>query len=635
MHNLNDILKKYWGYDTFRPLQEDIIRSVLDGNDTLALMPTGGGKSICYQVPAMAMEGICIVISPLIALMNDQIEQLKKLGIPAVAINSGMKRKESDRAFDLCIAGNYKMLYISPERLLSDECQMRIDQMNVSMIAVDEAHCISQWGYDFRPAYLQINELRKLKPNAKILALTATATKDVRVDIMEQLDMKDGKLFVKSFHRENLCYHVLLEEDKMGRILQMANKNGCSTIIYARNRRKTKEISTTLQKNGISSSYYHAGLSHEERESTQKEWINGETQIIAATNAFGMGIDKSDVGLVIHFDLPENIESYYQEAGRAGRDGKIAHAVLLYNENDVLRLKEKEDLNYPDFNTVKIVYQQLANFLQIPHGSGEDVSYDFSIGEFCSQYKQSPLLVYSVLRLLRDENYVHFSDAISSPSKLWITSSKGTLHDLQVQNQDLDSLLKTLLRSYEGLFDDYIRIDEKLIARRSRSTEDKVVKSLTYMDKLKVLNYVPAASRSVLTFTRPRARKEELLLDHKLIRQLKNNFRKKADAMINYIKTNDVCRSRMLVHYFGEELAIDCGICDHCRRQKNRGSSSEFEQIASLVMQVLDGKSLSINETVDKISIADTDRRIEVIRQMLDDDELALSEDQKLTLKVK
>ncbi|NNF01899.1 MAG: RecQ family ATP-dependent DNA helicase [Bacteroidia bacterium] len=633
MQDIHQILEKYWGFDSFRSLQEDIIHSVLSGKDTLALLPTGGGKSLCYQVPAIAMEGICIVVSPLIALMNDQVEMLNKIGVSAIAIHSGMTPKESDIAFDKCIEGKYKLVYVSPERLLTDVGKMRIEQMKVSMIAVDEAHCISQWGYDFRPAYLSIRSLRELKPEVPVLALTATATADVREDIIKQLDLKDASVFVKSFLRENLCYHVLYDEDKMGRILQMVTKKKCSTIIYARNRRRTKEISAFLNKNGFQAGFYHGGLDHDERTLAQSDWISGKKQVMVATNAFGMGIDKADCGLVIHYESPENLESYYQEAGRAGRDGKMAHAVLLYTQHDKKKLRERSAINYPEFEQVKSVYQQIANYLQIPHNSGEGVSYDFSLGKFCQQYKVKPMLAYSVLKLLKGENYINYSDAIDEPSKLFISASKENLYEYQVSFPDQDKLLKTILRSYEGLFDDLIRIDEKLVGKRARMKTDDVIACLKHLDQLNLATYVPARSESKLTLNRPRARKEDLLLDHQLLRKLRKNFESKIESMIDYAEAKDICRSKILLLYFNERLEIDCAVCDVCRKRKSKLNDQLANDISTLVFKVLKDGTLTVKEAVDRIDIADEEQRVRVIRQMIEDEEIVLNDEQKIHLK--
>lgn len=422
--NIHNILAKYWGYHSFRPLQEEIITSVLQGNDTLALLPTGGGKSVCFQVPALVQEGVCIVISPLIALMKDQVDNLQKKGISAIAITSAMHKREIDIAFDNCVYGNIKFLYLSPERLITPIAQARIQKMKVSLIAVDEAHCISQWGYDFRPSYLEIAKLRELQPKVPVLALTATATPEVVKDIQEKLRFKKANVLQKSFERKNLAYVVIGEEDKLSRLLKVVNNVGGTGVVYVRNRKKTQEVAAFLQKNKIPADFYHAGLTPGERSQKQDSWIKNKTRVIVATNAFGMGIDKPDVRFVVHLDLPDSLEAYFQEAGRAGRDEGKAYAVMLYNEADINDLKSNVEMSFPSVEEIRQTYQALANYYQLAVGSGEGAAFDFDISELCRNYKLEPVTVFNSIRFLEKEGYISATEAVYQPSRINFTLNK-------------------------------------------------------------------------------------------------------------------------------------------------------------------------------------------------------------------
>ncbi|MCK4921896.1 MAG: ATP-dependent DNA helicase RecQ, partial [Bacteroidales bacterium] len=491
MNDFKQILTKHWGYSDFRPLQEDIIRSVFEGRDTLGLLPTGGGKSITFQVPALAKEGICIVVTPLIALMRDQVSNLQKKEIKAIAVNSSMSKDEIDIALDNCIFGDFKFLYLSPERLASDLFKVRLEKMNVNLIAVDESHCISQWGYDFRPSYLNIAEIRDLLPEVPVLALTATATPKVVEDIMDRLKFRERNLFQKSFERTNLTYRVDNVEDKNRRLLNYCSDHKGTAIVYVRNRKKTKEISDFLKLNNISSDYYHAGINHESRSSKQENWQNGKIRVIVATNAFGMGIDKSDVRLVIHMDLPDSIEAYFQEAGRAGRDEKSALAVLIVNKADKRLAEQRISNTFPEIQLIKDIYQALGNYFQLAIGSGKGQSFDFILHDFLHKYKFSALVAHNSIKILQREGYIDISDEFNNPSRIHFKILRDDLYKFQVSNAKYDGFIKLILRSYTGLFSSYVAVDENLLAKRSGLSRDDVYKYLVRLSSSQIIDYIP------------------------------------------------------------------------------------------------------------------------------------------------
>ncbi len=631
--DIYEILKKYWGYPGFRSLQEDIILSVLAGNDTLALMPTGGGKSITFQVPALAKEGICLVITPLISLMKDQVENLRKRNINAIAIHSGMTSNEIDIALTNCIYGDCKFLYLSPERLSTDIFKARVQKMKINLIAVDEAHCISQWGYDFRPSYLKISEFRELLPSAPVLALTATATPQVAEDIMNKLQFKQPKIFNKSFERKNLSYVVRQTEDKLKYVQKIINNVQGSGIIYVRNRRKTKEIALILRKLGFSANYYHAGLSDQERAARQDEWKGDFTRIIVATNAFGMGIDKPDVRFVIHIEPPDSIESYFQEAGRAGRDGQKAFAILLCDLNDKSKLIRSVDLSYPEIQIVKNVYQSLGNFLQIPFGGGKNLSFDFDLGSFCSAFSLSIVNAYNCLKILQREGYIEFSEDVNNPSKVHFIVGRDDLYKFQVANAAFDGFIKLLLRSYTGLFTDYVIIDEQILARRAKVSPDTVYQFLSKLSSMKLITYIPRKNTPLITYTEER-------LDEKTIYISPENYRKRRDAystrvneVTRYAFADDRCRSRVLIEYFGQKNATNCGVCDVCLKKTDSGLSFyEYEEIKNLVTLKLAEYSLPIQTLVADINFKE-DRVIKAIRWMLDTNYLCYMDDHSIMLK--
>ncbi|MBK9673140.1 MAG: ATP-dependent DNA helicase RecQ [Bacteroidetes bacterium] len=467
MQSIHQLLKHYWGHSTFRPLQENIIQSILDGTDTLALLPTGGGKSICFQVPALAMDGVCVVISPLIALMKDQVDNLTKRGIKACAVYSGMKKQEIDVLLDNCVYGKIKFLYLSPERLSSELVKVRLSKMKISFLAIDEAHCISQWGYDFRPAYLRIAELRELLPQQKILALTATATPEVVKDIQQQLNFKNSKVFIASFERKNLAYIVLQEEDKWNRLLKIVTSLKGAGIIYARNRKRTQEIALFLQRNSITADYYHAGLSPQVRDTKQNNWMLNNCRIMVCTNAFGMGIDKPDVRFVVHLELPDSLEAYFQEAGRAGRDGNKSYGIVLFQSVDSNESMHRLKQGFPTVSEIKSVYQALCNYYKLAIGSGLEITFDFDSADFCNTFNLKANHVFNCLKFLEKEEYLSLSDSSKTNAKLKILLNKQALFDFQVANKDLDILIKTILRSYSGAFDEFILISETELAKRT------------------------------------------------------------------------------------------------------------------------------------------------------------------------
>ncbi len=634
MEDIYDVLKKYWGYDAFRPMQEDIIRSILDGKDTLALLPTGGGKSICFQVPAMAMPGVCIVISPLIALMKDQVENLQKKGIKAEAIVSGMRANEIDKILDNCVYGNIRFLYVSPERLENEMMQARIQKMKINFIAVDEAHCISQWGYDFRPPYLKIAEIRKLLPKAPIMALTATATKEVSADIQLKLQFKKENVFRKSFERENLSYSVLYEENKLQRLKSMLNRIPGTAVVYVRNRKKTKEISDYLKRNQISADFYHAGLEMKDRSKKQENWILGKTRVIVATNAFGMGIDKPDVRLVVHMDLPDNLEAYYQEAGRAGRDEKRAHAVLLYDKLNITEIQERIETNFPALSDIKKVYTALGNYFQIGTGIGEGIGFDFDLGHFSEVYKLPILQVLSSIKLLEMEGYLIRTEALINPSKIKISIGSSDIYQFQMQNEKYGELIKTILRSYEGLFEDFVKINEIEIARRLKITVDETKASLTYLDTCGVLMYLPQKEKPQLIFPNGRVKTENISLSKETLSIRKKKFADRIQSIISYITLEKHCRSRILLEYFDEKTTKNCGQCDYCRKNKeNQSLDEEMNQIKKRIENLLKEKPKSIERLLEDLKDVGETKSVLMIRWMMDHEILVQTSENELRLK--
>lgn len=633
MDNIHQILKQYWGYSDFRPLQEDIIQSVLAGNDTLALLPTGGGKSICFQVPALAREGVCIVISPLIALMKDQVEQLKKRGIPAAAIYSGMHKRDIDIQVDNCIYGNTRFLYVSPERLRSESFVENVQHMNVSLLAIDEAHCISQWGYDFRPPYLQIAEFRNYLPkDTPVIALTATATPVVREDIIKKLELRNCKLFQKSFSRKNLSYVAYQLENKMERLLEILHKVEGTAVVYVRSRKRTKEIADYLLKKNISADYYHAGLTNAVRASKQDNWINNKTRVIVATNAFGMGIDKPNVRTVIHIDLPDTLEAYYQEAGRAGRDEKNAFAVVLYNKHDIEQLKERAEQSNPPVEEIRRVYQALANYFQLAVGSGYLCNFDFDVDHFCKVFSLPVFSTYTCLKRLENEGFIQLTEAFYKPSKLFLDISPQKLYEYQLANKKHDSFVKLLLRMYGGeLYTNFVTINEARIAREYNLPVEKIKELLLQLQRQTVCVYEQQTDKPQILFTTSRFDASKLPIEVKKLEQFKVLSLQKSEAVANYLLQTSRCRTQMLLEYFGEITDDTCGVCDYCIQQKKLHEADEDElrkKIKKLLQtpQTPEALAASFKSTLRPYVI-------QLIRLMLDMGELTYNDKQELVSK--
>lgn len=563
------ILKKFWGYDSFRPLQEEIIYSILDSQDTLAILPTGGGKSICFQVPGLLFPGLTLVISPLIALMQDQVDQLNRRGIKAVAIHSGLSARQIDILLDNCAYDNIKFLYISPERLKTPLFLARAEKMSISLLAVDEAHCISQWGYDFRPPYLEIAKFRELYPKIPCIALTASATLEVQEDIKEKLGFKKANHFQKSFTRKNLSYSIFYEENKEKKILEILKNVNGSGIIYVRNRKKCKEIADFLNSYSIQADYYHAGLDSKQRADIQNNWIQNKIRIIVATNAFGMGIDKPDVRIVIHTDLPDSIEAYYQEAGRAGRDEKKAYAVMLLHAHDLEDLKANFKKSYPNKETIERTYQAMANFLQIPEGSGENMDYDFDWIEMSKRFKLSPLDTHYSLKALDHEGLIVLNEQGLKSSRIQVIVSAKEIYDFQLRNERFESFIKLLLRIYGGnIYQEFVPIYETELAKTYKSKPSEIVNLLELLEKFEIIHYQKSTGAPRLTLLQPRANAKNLPFHWQNYSERRKRDAKKVEGILHYSQTKNVCRSRHLAIYFGEITEEECGICDVCNRKK-------------------------------------------------------------------
>jgi len=616
------ILKKYFGYQDFRPLQGEIVAAIAEGKDALVLLPTGGGKSICFQVPALMKEGLCLVVSPLIALMKDQVDQLKNRGIKAMAIHSGLRKREIDTLLDNCVYGDYKFLYVSPERLKTDIFLARFKKMNINLIAVDEAHCISQWGYDFRPSYLEIVAIRAFFPKVPVVALTASATLNVRTDIIEKLELKEPSIFVKSFRRDNLSYAVRWAENKLEKAVEILQKVPGSAIIYTRSRKGTKETAQHLQQLGIPATYYHAGLDQRFRNERQINWISGGVRVMVATNAFGMGIDKSDVRVVIHLDLPENLENYYQEAGRAGRDGIKAFAVLLVREQDCITLGEMAEIAYPPEVVLKKVYQCLANYYRLAVGSAQMTSFDFDFLDFTRSYNLDIQLTYNSIKVLQEEAFLLFSESVFLPSSLHFLVSQSKLYEAQIAYAKLDPLIKLLLRLYGGeLFVNYIRINESKIAQLLNTTEKEVEGMLKKLDELGLVDFSGKKDQPQITFITPRLDAGALPLNKKRISERRTQAIGKAQKIIEYAKNNKICRTLQIVNYFGEKSDFYCGICDNCIQNKKDNNKEIIRK--NLIQKILKtlalGEAFSLGELFCEIDETLDDFSVGLIREMEDE----------------
>ncbi|MFR9166201.1 MAG: ATP-dependent DNA helicase RecQ [Dysgonomonas sp.] len=629
MDKYHEILNKYWGYTSFRPLQEEIIHSVGKGRDTLGLMPTGGGKSLTFQVPAMTMNGICLVVTPLIALMKDQVDNLKSRNIKALAVYSGMSYREILTTLENAILGDYKFLYVSPERLATELFLSKLKDMNVCFLVVDEAHCISQWGYDFRPSYLNIANIREYLPNVPVLALTATATPDVVDDIQDKLHFKEKNVFRKSFERKNLDYSVQFSENKTDSLCRILADIRGSSIVYVRSRQKTKEIAADLFKNGFTADFYHAGLNDADKTRKQNAWKNGECRVIVSTNAFGMGIDKPDVRSVIHLDLPNSVEEYFQEAGRAGRDEQESFAVILYNKNDSTKLKKRISDEFPERDMIVKVYEHLAYYLQIAEGYGMGTVYDFNLQEFCYAYKLPLMQAHSALKILDLAGYIEYTEEVENRSRLMITVYREELYQYDF-DADTDQLINTVLRLYTGVFTDYAYIDEALIAVRLNKNRQEIYEALKSLSKRKIIDYIPHKKTPFIIYKQPRTDTKYLHISKDVYELRKKRFSKRIESMIEYVERDDVCRSRMLLTYFGEKNISDCGHCDVCLNRSKIAITAElFQEIFGKIQSLLkERQALDIKEITERLSpYHDEQTVIKVIRFQLDEGQMILEYD--------
>ena len=627
MNKYQEILKQYWGYDSFRDLQEEIITSIGEGKDTLGLMPTGGGKSITFQVPALAQSGLCIVITPLIALMKDQVQNLRKRGIKALAIYSGMTRQEIVTALENCIFGDYKFLYISPERLDTEIFRIKLRSMKVSMITVDESHCISQWGYDFRPAYLKIAEIRELLPGVPVLALTATATPEVVKDIQSRLNFREENVFRMSFERKNLAYIVRKTDNKTGELLHILKRIDGSAIIYVRNRRRTKEITELLMQEGITADFYHAGLDNAVKDLRQKRWQNGEIRVMVATNAFGMGIDKPDVRIVLHIDLPDSPEAYFQEAGRAGRDGLKAYAVILYAKSDKMTLHKRVADTFPEKEYILQVYEHLQYYYQMAMGDGFQCIREFNLEEFCRKFKYFPVPVDSALKILTQAGYLEYTDEQDNASRILFTIRRDELYKLREMGTEAETLIQTILRSYTGVFTDYAYISEDTLAIRTGLTRQQIYNILVTLTKRRIVDYIPHKKTPYIIYTHERLELRYLHIPASVYEERKARYEARIKAMEEYVTSESVCRSRMLLRYFGEKNEHNCKQCDVClnRHETDCLPEDSFREMRKQILELLARKSLSPAGITNAIE-AEREDISRVIQYLLEEGELKMQD---------
>ena len=623
----HEILKQYWGYDSFRGIQEEIIKSIGEGRDTLGLMPTGGGKSITFQVPALAKDGLCIVITPLIALMKDQVQNLRQRGIKAVAIYSGMTRQEILIALENCIFGNYKFLYISPERLDTDIFKKKLRAMKVNMITVDESHCISQWGYDFRPAYLKIADIRELLPGVPLLALTATATPDVVQDIQSRLKFREKNVFRMSFERKNLAYIVRKTDNKTAELLHILRRMPGSAIIYVRSRRRTKETTELLTHEGITADFYHAGLDNAVKDIRQKRWQDGECRVMVATNAFGMGIDKPDVRLVIHLDLPDSPEAYFQEAGRAGRDGEKAYAVILYSKSDKVTLHKRIPDTFPDKDYIKKVYEHLQYYYQMAMGDGLGCTKEFNLEEFCRKFKHFPVPADSALKILTQAGYIEYTDEQDNASRIIFTIRRDELYKLREMGNETEALVQTILRSYTGLFTDYAYISETALSLRTGLTRQQIYNVLMSLSKRRIIDYIPRKKTPYIIYTRERVELNHLHISPAVYEERKERYEARIRAMVDYVTSETACRSRMLLRYFGEKNENNCGQCDVCLsgHAAHELPTDTFEKLKKELLTILQEQVLTPAEVAEKTE-ADRDLLSHAIQYLLEEGEIKIKD---------
>ncbi len=627
MAMIHGILKQYWGYDSFRPMQEDIINSALKKKDTLALMPTGGGKSICFQVPAMATDGLCLVVSPLIALIKDQVQNLNSKGIKALAVYSGMSYQQIDIALDNAIYGDFKFLYVSPERLHTPLFKERVRRMQINYLVVDEAHCISQWGYDFRPAYLEIKEIKNIIGDVPVIALTATATKSVAEDIMRILGFEEKNVISSGFERKNLSYVVRNVDDKFGNMLKVCNGVPGTGIIYVRERKRCEEISSFLRQNGITADFYHAGLSKELRNAKQDAWKNDQIRVIVATNAFGMGIDKPDVRFVVHYDLPDSLEAYFQEAGRAGRDGKRSYATLLWNSTDISRLRQIHTISFPDIQYIKDVYQKVFIYLNIPYEEGRDTVSKFNLIEFSKKFSLNSVSAYYAIKYLEQEGYWELTDEMDNPSKIMFIVGRDELYKVQIDNPELDKFIKSVLRIYTALFSRITPIDEEYIARCTMDSVMGVKEKLKQLSKLRIIKYIPKVRTPLIIMNTERLVEANLYISQKRYDERKGMFQKRIESIISYVKETGECRSRMLIDYFGQPADNDCGICDVCLKNKNlKGGNDRRKDVQQHILDIISNAGGEVElKTIETLAADQSNFYLSVLREMIDEGTVILT----------
>jgi len=633
IEQFRQVLTRYWGFPSFRPLQEEIIRSVAEGRDTLGLMPTGGGKSITFQVPSLAMEGTCLVITPLIALMKDQVNRLNSLEIKSIAIHSGLSGEEIEIALDNCIYGDYKFLYVSPERISTRLFESRIGRMNLSLVAVDEAHCISQWGYDFRPSYLKIASLRNhISEKVPFLALTASATPQVIDDIVKRLEFRERNVLKTSFERKNISYLVRQVEEKGNYLIKTLRNVRGSGIVYVRSRKRCREIAELLLENGISADYYHAGLSDEVRDKRQYAWSSGEVRVIVATNAFGMGIDKADVRFVIHWDTPDSLENYFQESGRAGRDGKPSWAVLLFSSSDKNKLNESLRNKFPPVEKIKDIYEALCNYLQVPLGSGKDNVFDFNMAEFVSKFRLPVIETFNSLAFLQREGYIEFTEEINNPSRVHFIVGRDDLYKFQVANESFDGFIKLLLRTYTGMFSEFVAINEESLSKKAAISRDTVYQYLVKLSSMNIIKYIPGKRTALIIFTEERLDRKALMISPDNYLHVKEKYSVRLEKMIEYAESKNRCRSVILLDYFGEE-SDRCGTCDVCRERNELDLSKyEFDLILEEIKTILSDQNPDAEELIRMVTYPE-EKAIRVLRWLLDHDKIVKDDGYKLSWK--